>query len=222
MRTWPYAPDVAHLVFVDHLEVPTSEMVDAALDDARRRGASAVRTSALFPRSAEVVLAAGFRPIDELALLRRTLDDADTLPAPERRTHPLRPWQHGAAARIDLEAFGPLWGNDAASLRGIRRATPLHRARTVRARRAMAGFAISGAAADHGYLQRLAVAADHRRRGIARDLVLDALHWMHDRGLATVLVNTGVANDAALTLYEGLGFVRLPDRLTIAERRLTG
>jgi ribosomal protein S18 acetylase RimI-like enzyme len=85
----------------------------------------------------------------------------------------------------------------------------------------MAGFALSGAAADSGYLQRLAVAPDRRRAGIARDLAVDALRWMHTQGRTQCLVNTGVDNIAALTLYEHLGFDTLPDLLTIAERPLT-
>ncbi len=120
---------------------------------------------------------------------------------------------------VDRQAFGPMWGNDATSLRDIRSATPVHLARMIRSGRRLAGFALSGAAADSGYLQRIAVDPDHRRRGIARDLVIDALRWMHDDRRSRCLVNTGIDNSAALALYEGLGFERLPDVLTIAERR---
>ncbi len=114
-----------------------------------------------------------------------------------------------------------MWGNDTSSLREIRRATPHNRARLVRDGRDIAGFAISGAALDNGYLQRLSVAAAHRRRGIARSLVLDALNWMSSRGLTAAFVNTGVTNDAALRLYDSLGFELLADELIIAEYRLT-
>jgi len=37
-----------------------------------------------------------------------------------------------------------------------------------------------------------------------------------------VLVNTGVANTAALALYTGFGFVRLSDELVVAEYRFAG
>ena len=129
-------------------------------------------------------------------------------------------WQHRVAAEIDTEAFGPLWGNDAASLRDIRRATPRSRARVVRVDRDVAGVAFSGGAAEHGYLQRLAVGSHFRRRGIAVDLVVDALGWMADSGFESAFVNTGVANAPALALYEGLGFRRVPSELTVAELRL--
>ena len=224
MRQWPNDATVAHLIFVDHQEVPTVDVLDAAIAHARRKGARAVRTSALFPRAAAVVLDAGFRPIDELALLRMRLDDEviDRLPAPRHRLRSMPTWAHHQAARTDQAAFGPLWGNDAASLRDIRRATPHHHARIVRLGGDIAGFAITGAAADNGYLQRVAVTPDRRRQGIACDLVGDSLRWMHEQRRSHALVNTGVGNDAALALYASFGFERLDDGLTIAERRLTG
>ena len=221
MRQWPNDPTVAHLIFVDHQLVPTPDALAEAVEHAEAKGARSIRTSALFPAAAGVVLASGFEAIDHLALLRLELDDRaiEHLARPRQRIRTMAPWMHPAAAAVDQGAFGPMWGNDAASLRDIRRATPVHRARMVRSGRHLAGFAITGAAADSGYLQRIAVADAYRRRGIARDLVVDGLRWMHADGRARCLVNTGVENVAALSLYDDLGFVRMPGVLTIAERR---
>ena len=226
LRPWPNDPSARLLVFVDHLTVPTADDLAAAVDACRADGATVVRTSALFPRAAEVATASGFDVIDTLALLRRALDDDldRTLEAmygtARPRTGALRAWQHEQAATVDQDAFGPLWGNDARSLADIRRATPVHRARQRRVGRRIAAFAISGAAGDSGYLQRVAVAEAARRRGLARDLVADALHWMRRRAFSTAYVNTGVTNAAALALYDRFGFVRLDDHLVIAEHRL--
>jgi ribosomal-protein-alanine N-acetyltransferase len=211
------------LVLIDHSTVPDLDDLAAATDEARRLGAARLRTSALFPRAAQIAFDAGFEPIDTLALLRLTLDEQlDTRLAGELRvsTRPLRAWHDRRAAQVDREAFGTMWGNDAGSLGDVRTATPVHRARYIGSRTRIAGFAISGAGGDSGYVQRVAVAQTDRRRRIGHDLVVDAVAWMRDRGLATAHVNTGVHNVPALALYEGLGFVRLDDRLTIAERRL--
>lgn len=223
VRQWPGDATVAHLIFTDHLVTPTASSIEQGLEHARRRGARAVRTSALFPRAADVALAAGFEPIDRLALLRLDLDESSELVARSRRhPRPLYSWQYGRAAKVDQEAFGPLWGNNRDSLAEIRDATPVHRGRYIGSGRDMAGFAIAGAAGSSGYLQRLATAPAHRRTGVARDLVADAAGWMRERGLETMMVNTGVANGAALALYEGLGFTRLDEQLTIAELRFSG
>ena len=222
LRPWPNDPAVAHLVFTDHLSVPTVEDLTLAVDKALRLGRTTVRTSALFPRAAAVAGAAGFQEADRLALLKLTLDDHPgpaERPAGSDRIRPLRPWHHDRAAAVDQDAFGPTWGNDAAGLQDVRRATPLHRARYVRADDELAGFVIAGAAGDYGYVQRLAVATARRRRGIAHALVVDALTWMRRRSLRAAYVNTGVTNDAALALYEGLGFTRLNEQLVIAEYR---
>jgi ribosomal protein S18 acetylase RimI-like enzyme len=218
MREWPGDPTVAHLIFLDHQTVPSCEHVDAALDHARRRGARAIRTSALFPDAAAVVLGAGFHEIDRLALLRFDLTDVRERPAVAVPVRPMRPWHLARAAACDRDAFGPLWGNDESSLRDITRATPRHHARIVADRRSVAAFAISGAAGEIGYLQRLAVGHAHRRQGLATDLVVESLRWMHELSLGTCLVNTGVANQPALRLYERIGFQPLADELVIAER----
>lgn len=213
-------------MFVDHLTIPSPADLAAADAAARSEGASTIRTSALFPRAGEVAADAGYEVIDRLALLRLVLDDAFDRAVESRigpiapTTAPLRGWHHRRAASVDQEAFGMLWGNDAASLRSIRYATPVHRARRIGRGQALAGFAISGAAGESGYVQRLAVASAHRRRGVGRDLVLDALLWMRRRGLTTAFVNTGLTNAPALALYADLGFARMGDDLVIAERRL--
>lgn len=223
MRQWPNDPTVAHLIFVDHQRVPTADDVDAAVAHASGRGARAIRTSALFPDAAEVLMRSGFTPLDRLALLRTDLDETiGSLPRPTFRLRPLHTWSLRAAAAVDQASFGPLWGNDAASLRDTRKATPHHRARALRIDRELAGFALSGAAAGNGYVQRVAVAPAFRRRGAGLALVTDALRWMHAAGRTAALVNTGTDNEAALALYHGLGFRTLSDTLTIAERRLSG
>ncbi len=223
LRRWPNDPTVAHLIFVDHLSLPTPGSVLAAVEQARQTGARAVRTSALYPRVADVLKSTGFETIDRLMLLRRELDEsALTRPADlEHRSRPFRVWHLPKAADVDQDAFGELWGNDTAGLREIRRATPHNRARLVRVRGELAGFAISGAAQENGYLQRLSVANAHRRQHVARALVLDAMNWMGGRRLSAAFVNTGVANAPAIDLYASLGFEPLDDELIIAERQLT-
>jgi ribosomal protein S18 acetylase RimI-like enzyme len=72
---------------------------------------------------------------------------------------------------------------------------------------------------DCFYVDALAVAPGHRRRGIARRL-LDAAHEdARDRGLTRLALDTGLQNHGARRLYEAYGFgereiVRAPDDRT--------
>lgn len=128
----------------------------------------------------------------------------------------------GGATIVDRRAFPPPWGNDAAALADIVTATPHHRARCFRIDGCVVAFAISGRAAETGYIQRLAVDPSVRRQGLGRALVDDALRWMRRRGVTRVLVNTAVDNEAAINLYRSSGFEEQPTRLEILERPLTG
>jgi GNAT superfamily N-acetyltransferase len=219
LGTWPYQPEIAHLVLLDHNMVPDEHHVRDWVDEARRRGARAIRTGAVFPRAAPAFLTAGFEPIDRLALLDLDLTGVHLPPtsgAPGRLQRLRRP-RLDAAARVDAAAFGSTWANDAATLAEINDATPHHRARHVVRRGDTVAFAISGRARTSGYVQRLAVHPDHRRNGIGRHLLHDALGWMRRRGVRRVMVNTAVDNVAALRLYEQSGFRRSGDTLVMLE-----
>jgi len=225
VRPWAFDRRVVQLALADQGIVPDVEEIRGWVDTlgAEDRTLRHVRTGALFADAADRFAAAGFEVIDTLALLRIDLADVRrrdvTAGGATRR---LRPRRHADAAGVDREAFGDPWGNDADDLAEIRRATPLHRARarfvaTPDQRRRLVAFAITGAAAGHGYLQRLAVAPTHQREGHGRALVLDSLHWMQRRRLGHGLVNTAIDNARALDLYESVGFRRLPDRLVVMQ-----
>jgi aminoglycoside 3-N-acetyltransferase I len=56
-----------------------------------------------------------------------------------------------------------------------------------------------------GYIYDLAVAEDHRRRGIARRLIAAACAWAWARGAWVVYVQADHGDDPAIALYSGLG-----------------
>ena len=218
LQTWPTDPTIGHLVVIDHDTVPSPDELREVTDAAARAGARAVRSGALFPRAADALANVGYVAIDTLALLELDLHTPAT--GSNGRTRRLHRWQHATAAAIDRAAFGDVWGNDAAGLDGIRRATPGHRARRLDHDHRMAAFAITGVASRTAYFQRLAVHPAHQRRGMGRTLVADAIAWARARRLDTMMVNTGVDNAAALALYDAFEFRVLRDQLTVAELRL--
>lgn len=217
---WPNDPDVVQIVLLDHQMVPTVADVDRWVAHARLAGPAAVRTGAMFPEAAAAFIDAGFHMIDELALLETQLDRHSVRgdrTGSTIRTRRMRSRHLPAVAAVDRVAFGDPWGNDVRSLRDVMAATPRHRARIVRSGQHIDGFAIGGQSGAFGYLQRLAVHPDARRRGVATELIADATSWMRARGARTAMVNTALGNVGALRLYEAAGFRRRPETLVILE-----
>ncbi|WP_316607938.1 ribosomal protein S18-alanine N-acetyltransferase [uncultured Ruminococcus sp.] len=63
---------------------------------------------------------------------------------------------------------------------------------------------------DEGSIVEIAVSPDHRRRGIARALINEALR--NCTGLCTVFLEVREGNVPAVALYESLGFERIAIR----------
>jgi ribosomal-protein-alanine N-acetyltransferase len=205
--------------------VPTADDIERWVGDARSRGATCVRTGALFPESAPSFTRAGFEPIDRLTLLSLELSNDHRFDSRRSATGGIRLRRLRAsgldvAAHIDRRSFDPPWADDAAALGDILSATPQHRARCAVVDGEPLGFAITGRAGSVGYVQRLAVDPEARRRGVATALLGDSLRWLARRHVRTALVNTATDNDAALALYARHGFAPVPGELVIAERVL--
>ncbi|MFA9446150.1 ribosomal protein S18-alanine N-acetyltransferase [Egicoccus sp. AB-alg6-2] len=69
------------------------------------------------------------------------------------------------------------------------------------------GFAAGLLALDEGHVLDVAVATDHRRRGVGARLVDELIRRLHTRGAAAVTLEVRRSNEAALSLYRQLGFV---------------
>lgn len=67
----------------------------------------------------------------------------------------------------------------------------------------------------HGHLDRLAVAPEHRRRGLGTQLLAYALDRLRQRGARRVTLTTQVDNERAQPLYARMGFKRTRQMLTM-------
>ncbi len=182
-----------------------------------RRGVVEVVTGALTPREQTGFLAAGFEVRERLHLLALDLGPLAPPPPGVRTRRARRPDRAGALG-LDRLCFEDFWQLDDTSLEEALSATANSRFRVVGDDEAI-GYAITGRAGRHGYLQRLAVHPGHRGRGVATALVLDGLRWARRHGVSRAVVNTQESNVAAVRLYEGLGFRRQPDGLAVLCRR---
>ena len=198
--------------------------------EAERDGVRVQRTPALGETDARWFESQGFRVVQSLVMLRRdarphgshqqTELSTELLTSSWRR---LRSRRHAHLLshllRLDSQGFTAPWNLSRDAFARACTATYDH-AVIVSGTGETTGFAIVGRSAQTAYLQRLVVHTDARRRGIATRLVQETLAWAHSRGAVDLLVNTEQSNTAALALYRSLGFVTVPDRLSVLEREL--
>ena len=79
--------------------------------------------------------------------------------------------------------------------------------------RKIAGYIVSWVVVDELHILDLAVRSDVRRRGVARSLVLASLRMAFAKGARRAFLEVRESNQAALLLYEGMGFERTQVRL---------
>ena len=227
ISTWPGDPSTVQLQLLDHRLLPDEAVMSDLITTLRSRGAARIRTGVLFPPAAELCHRLGFATVDTLALLelprpqlRELIAASSAISPTSHRISTIGPFGWGQAVTVDQAAFGPIWGYDKKVLRSMRSATPIFRARSIRRDRCIIGYLLAGIADRTGYIQRLAVLPTERRHGVASQLVLDAVLWMGEHSVNSVLVNTGIDNEPALDLYRKLGFEMKAEVLTVGELTL--
>lgn len=220
VRTGPWRGDgqVAYLAPLTDAPAPSAGFVQQCLGELSARGYGSVITAALSVSERQAFYVAGFRDQERLRLLVHDLDRVASPPdVPMRKA---RSADRAAVLAVDAGTFDPFWRLDEWGLDQAVAATPSSRFRVATAGGDVVGYAITGRAGTDGYLQRLAVDPHHQRAGIGRALALDGLHWLRRKGARRAVVNTQVANTAAFSLYEGIGFEGQPSDLVVLRREL--
>jgi ribosomal protein S18 acetylase RimI-like enzyme len=197
---------------------PPEQLTRAGLEQAllrlRRRGFHDVLTAALTDSEQAFFRGAGFTVHERLHLLQHDLSGVSRTRTPATDLRRIRRWHHRALLQVDARAFDPFWKLDRANLVEAIQATPTTRLTGAFVPQ-LHGYAITGLAGEHGYLQRLAVDPDVQGRGHATALVTDALEWLVRRGATAASVNTQERNGRALALYEHLGFTHVHPGLAV-------
>lgn len=215
---WRGQASVACLTPLPDAPVPSNAFVRHCISQLSAQGFSRVVTSALSPPELPSFLVAGFSIEERLHLLGHNLTDlprADT--GTLRRAHPA---DHPGVLAVDESAFPSFWRIDQAGLNEALDATKTARFRVAARSGVVVGYAITGRTGRRGFLQRLAVAPDCQREGLGRILVIDALRWLRRRRVERAVVNTQLGNDAAVALYESVGFAHEPGGLCVLSLEL--
>lgn len=231
-RPLAHDPEAAFLIINgahdDNFSFPGPEIIEQWLTTLATWGYSRVRTSALAPRPDEALRAVGFTPVQDLVLMSMThWTPPEFSLAPDIAPKKALRWgKHLSSSlrddilRLDTRAFGASWALDSDAFADALRATSRSQVFVARHKGVLQGFAVVGATGGTGYLQRLAVDADVQHSGVGSCLVASAVQWTSRRGCRHTVVNTEVNNHAARRLYEKIGFVALPNHLTVLQKEL--
>lgn len=116
---------------------------------------------------------------------------------------PVRPGDLPALLRIEREAFPIPWSERAFRL--VMRRDPGAVLVAERSGR-VAGYAALWVSADEAELADLAVAPEHRRRGVGRTLLRACLREAAARGASEIFLQVRESNGPARSLYREAGF----------------
>lgn len=236
LRAGPWRGDaqIAYIAPSRHHVGPISAGdVRHCLDTVAAEGYRSVLTAALPERELDPFVELGFTVAQRLHLLVHPLD---RLPAPAPLGPPepasrtgahdqvglRRPRRRdrAAALAVDHAAFDHFWRLDEPGLNEALTATSSVHFRVAHGPAGVVGYAVTGRAEQHGYVQRLAVAPDVWGRGIGAALLVDGLRWLRRWGARDAVVNTQEGNERSLRLYQRTGFVVQPEGLAVMRRDL--
>ena len=230
VRPWAGQPSRAFLMISGshspETELPGQEIIHEWIATMARWGYGSVRTSAMSPQAADALSDAGFRPAQNLVLLRlKHLSPPNFHIPPDIAPRPVRQLRYRSSLvqdvlTLDQLAFGDEWHLDKETFREALSATRRVRLFTSRHRGLLEGFVLVGATQQTGFIQRLAVHPDARRTGVASRLIATAAEWSYRHGCTNTVVNTESGNNAALGLYRNIGFTDMNHGLTVLEREL--
>lgn len=117
---------------------------------------------------------------------------------------PATPTDASAIAAVERAAASRPWSPDA-----IRASLELPTTRAwVAEESGIVGHLIASSVLDEGEVLTVAVHPEHRRRGIARELLSACEHAWVRAGVRRAYLDVRTDNAAAIALYEGLGWVR--------------
>ncbi len=155
-----------------------------------------------------LLLSSGFELKQNIVLLQLGVKDAflSTSVTSEIRVRPMLGTDIPDVAALDLAAFGRFWHNTFESLQ--RAYSQSLRATVAENDLGLVGYQISTGNPFGAHLARLGVRPEAQGMGIGRILVNDLIRYLTVQQIGKLSVNTQSDNQASLTLYQKIGFVR--------------
>jgi len=154
----------------------------------------------------KILEAEGFESCQRIVMLERADQPHVPHEAPGIHIRKLKDRDLSQVARLDLEAFGPLWHNTQDTLQ--RALMQSLTATVAENEQGVIGYQISTHSGQRAHLARLAVNRSMQGHGVARALLGDLFTFLSRNGYIKLSVNTQSDNERSLKLYQRMGFVR--------------
>ncbi len=207
----PDPEDIAWIrLFVHSTAIPAGEAWNSLWETARRslagRHGLTVATIVIHDWFQKLVEASGFVEGQQIVLLEHSGSSFYERPVPEGfLIRQMVSDDLPAVARLDAEAFAPLWRNSISSLqRAFAQAGP---ATVALSNGRLVGYQISTKNSFGVHLARLAVSPALQGQRLGYALIQDLLRQIYRMGIFRLTVNTQSDNRASLALYQKIGFV---------------
>jgi len=176
-------------------------------------GGAKVAAIAIQPWFQDILVSSGFENHQQIVMLEWRYQPALAYEASGIRIRRMTEDDLPEVEPTDAASFDPLWQNP---LDTIRRAFAQALYATVaESERGIIGYQLSTGGAQRAHLARLAVHPAVQGKGAGRALLSDLFRYITYAGISRLSVNTQSDNQASLSLYQRMGFVRTGEQYPV-------
>jgi ribosomal protein S18 acetylase RimI-like enzyme len=184
-----------------------------AREEIARAGGAKVAAIAIQPWFQNLLAGNGFENRQQIVLLEWRYQPTAAREAPGIRIRRMTEVDLAEVEKTDAASFDPLWQNPLETLRRAYAQTLY--ATVAENENGIIGYQISTGGGQRAHLARLAVHPAVQGKGAGRALLNDLFVFLTHMGISRLSVNTQSDNQASLSLYQRMGFVRTGEQYPV-------
>jgi ribosomal-protein-alanine N-acetyltransferase len=185
----------------------------AAKEEIARAGGAKVAAIAIQPWFQNLLAASGFENRQQIVLLEWRYQPTVVRQTAGIRVRKMAEVDLPEVEKTDAASFEPLWQNPLETLR--RAFAQALYATVAENENGIIGYQISTGGGQRAHLARLAVHPAVQGKGAGSVLLNDLFVFLTHMGISRLSVNTQSDNQASLSLYQRMGFVRTGERYPV-------
>jgi ribosomal protein S18 acetylase RimI-like enzyme len=184
-----------------------------AREEIARAGGAKVAAIAIQPWLQNLLMGSGFENRQQIVLLEWRYQPTTARETAGIRIRKMTEADLPEVEKTDAASFDPLWQNPLETLRRAY-AQALY-ATVAENENGIIGYQISTGGGQRAHLARLAVHPAVQGKGAGRALLNDLFVFLTQMGISRLSVNTQSDNQASLSLYQHMGFVRTGEQYPV-------